>query len=166
SGTRPRDGLKPYTPQNEAGIRTEPPASVPSATGPRPLATATAAPPLEPPGESSRFHGLRVIPKRGLSVTALWPNSDVVVFPRMTAPAARSRPTTTASSSGTASANSREPPVEAVPDDDAVVVGNRFGKQPRAAGRAQAASEDDILDRQRHAVQGARPAARGCLPKR
>src|SRR5207245_2602822 len=110
-GTRPRDGLKPYTPQNEAGIRTEPPASVPSATGPRPLATATAAPPLEPPGESSRFHGVRVVPQRGLSGTALWPNSDVVVFPRMTAPAARSRPTTTASSSGTASANSREPPV-------------------------------------------------------
>src|SRR2546422_519435 len=65
------EGLKPYTPQNAAGMRIEPPPSVPSASGPQPLATPTAAPPLEPPGVSAGFHGLRVTPKSGFSVTAL-----------------------------------------------------------------------------------------------
>src|SRR3989441_8404824 len=92
-------------------MRMDPPPSVPRPSGPRPAATAAAAPPLEPPGVSARFQGLRVIPNSGLSVTALWPNSDVVVLPVMTAPAARRRATATASSSGTTSANRREPPV-------------------------------------------------------
>src|SRR2546425_175844 len=100
SGTRPYEGFTPTSPQNAAGMRTEPPPSLPSAIGPQPLATAAAAPPLLPPGVRSRFHGLRVTPKSGLSVTALWPNSDVVVLPRSTAPAAFSRPTDTASCSG------------------------------------------------------------------
>src|SRR3989441_4027620 len=76
SGTRPYDGLKPYTPQNAAGMRIEPPPSVPSASGPQPLATPTAAPPLEPPGVRAGVHGLRVTPKSGFSVTAVLPNSD------------------------------------------------------------------------------------------
>ena len=37
-------------PQNAAGIRTEPPPSVPSASCPSPAATAAEAPPLDPPG--------------------------------------------------------------------------------------------------------------------
>src|SRR5262249_34133831 len=45
-----RVGLKPATPQREAGIRTEPPVSVPIAATQRPAATLVAAPPLEPPG--------------------------------------------------------------------------------------------------------------------
>ena len=64
SGTRPYDGFKPYRPQNAAGIRIEPPASVPSATGPTPLATAAAPPPLEPPGVKLGSQGLRVTPKK------------------------------------------------------------------------------------------------------
>src|SRR2546426_298921 len=96
-------------------MRIEPPPSVPSATGPQPLATATAAPPLEPPGVSAGFHGFFVTPKRGFSVMALWPNSDVLVFPRTSAPAARRRATAIASSSGTWSAKSREPPVVVSP---------------------------------------------------
>ena len=47
--TRPREGLRPKTPQHDAGIRIEPPPSVPWATGRRPAARAAAAPPLEPP---------------------------------------------------------------------------------------------------------------------
>ena len=58
-----------------------------------------------------RSHGLRVLPNSGDSVTALWPNSDVVVLPSTIAPAARKRPTATASCSGTRSANSCEPAV-------------------------------------------------------
>ncbi len=96
-------------------MRIEPPPSVPSATGPQPLATATAAPPLEPPGVSAGFHGFLVTPKRGFSVTALWPNSDVLVFPMTMAPAALRRATAIASSSGTWSAKSREPPVVGSP---------------------------------------------------
>ena len=92
-------------------MRIEPPPSVPSASGPTPAATAAPAPPLEPPGVSAGFHGLRVMPKSGLSVTPLWPNSGVVVLPRMMAPAPLRRSTETASSSGTWSAKSREPPV-------------------------------------------------------
>ena len=49
----------------------------------------------------SGSHGLRVGPKSGLSVSALWPNSEVLVLPRTTAPAAAGGPPATASSSGT-----------------------------------------------------------------
>ena len=56
---RPRFGLMPATPQNAAGMRTEPPVSLATAAGTMPAATAAADPPLEPPGTRSRFHGLR-----------------------------------------------------------------------------------------------------------
>src|ERR1700688_4557143 len=67
-GTRPKVGLWPTTPQNDAGMRTEPPPSVPSAIGVIPAATDAPAPPLEPPGVRDRFHGLRVTPNTRLSV--------------------------------------------------------------------------------------------------
>jgi len=52
---------------------------------------AVAAPALLPPGVRERSHGLRVIPVSGLSPSAFQPNSEVVVLPRMTAPASRNR---------------------------------------------------------------------------
>src|ERR1700682_4555968 len=67
-GTSPNVGLWPTTPQNDAGMRTEPPPSVPSAIGAIPAATDAPAPPLEPPGVRARFHGLRVSPNTRLSV--------------------------------------------------------------------------------------------------
>jgi hypothetical protein len=45
--------LKPTTPQNAAGCRTEPPVSEPRAKRPAPEATAAAAPPLLPPAVSA-----------------------------------------------------------------------------------------------------------------
>src|SRR5437016_9370799 len=48
-GTRPGDGRNPTTLQNAAGLRSEPPVSLPSAIGTMPQASATAAPPLLPP---------------------------------------------------------------------------------------------------------------------
>src|SRR6516165_6356247 len=48
-GTRPAEGRKPTTLQNAAGLRREPPVSEPLATGDRPHASATAAPPDDPP---------------------------------------------------------------------------------------------------------------------
>src|SRR5215467_6391498 len=49
SGTRPTVGRKPMTLQNAAGLRSDPPVSLPSATGTSPQARATAAPPEDPP---------------------------------------------------------------------------------------------------------------------
>ena len=43
-------------------MRSEPPPSLPWATGSMPPATAAAAPPEEPPGVRSVSHGLRVAP--------------------------------------------------------------------------------------------------------
>src|SRR5215212_9170048 len=49
AGTRPGDGRSPTMLQNAAGLRSEPPMSLPSAIGTMPQASATAAPPLLPP---------------------------------------------------------------------------------------------------------------------
>src|SRR5579863_10674339 len=100
-GTRPKLALKPKTPQNEAGIRSDPPPSVPNPIGPSPTATAAAAPPLEPPGVRSVFHGFRVMPKTRLSVTPFQPNSGVLVRPIMIIPAPFSRLTAGQSSAVT-----------------------------------------------------------------
>src|SRR5690606_23700265 len=70
TGTRPNCALIPNNPQRDAGMRIEPPPSVPMAYGTSPAATIAAAPQLEPPGVLSVFHGLRVIPVNGLSPTA------------------------------------------------------------------------------------------------
>ncbi len=67
-GTSPAVGLCPTTPQNAAGMRMDPPPSVPSAIGVAPYATDAPAPPDEPPGVRSGAHGLRVRPKTSLSV--------------------------------------------------------------------------------------------------
>ena len=78
-------------------MRTEPPASEPSASGTQPATTAAAEPPDEPPGVRSGFHGLRVMPQSGLSVRLEKANSGVVVLPTMMAPASHRRCTTSAS---------------------------------------------------------------------
>ena len=53
SGTAPQLGRMPHTPQNAAGMRTEPAVSVPTAKSASPAATATADPEDEPPGSRS-----------------------------------------------------------------------------------------------------------------
>jgi len=53
-------GLMPYSPQKLAGMRTEPPPSLPSENGPTPVATAAPVPAEEPPEVRSRFQGFRV----------------------------------------------------------------------------------------------------------
>ena len=52
SDTRPRVVFSPTTPQHAAGIRIEPPVSLPKATSASPAPTATAEPLDEPPGTS------------------------------------------------------------------------------------------------------------------
>src|SRR6266536_3421275 len=99
--TRPRAGLRPNSPQHEDGIRIDPPPSLPCAAGAIPTATATAAPPLEPPGVSDVSHGLRQTPFKSDSVTTVIPSSQVFVFPSRTNPASFRRRTTAESKSGT-----------------------------------------------------------------
>src|SRR3954452_25206538 len=62
TGTRPYGGLKPTTPQNEAGSRIEPPMSDPLASVAVPAARAAPEPPEEPPTPYTGFHGFRVTP--------------------------------------------------------------------------------------------------------
>ena len=86
--------MNPTTPQNAAGMRTEPAPSVPMPATPMPIATAAAAPPLDPPALRARSHGLRVGGTSWLRVEPLQPDSEVFVLPSTTAPARRSRSTT------------------------------------------------------------------------
>src|SRR6185436_15599772 len=104
AGMRPKDGLCRKMPANDAGMRMEPPPSVPIAIGARPAATAAEAPPLDPPGVRSRRQGFRVSPKTRLWVAPSHPNAGVLVFPIMMPPAAFRRVTIGASSVGTLSA--------------------------------------------------------------
>src|SRR3954469_7528951 len=60
--TRPRLGFSPTILLRLAGTRPEPAVSVPSASGTRPAATATAEPELDPPGMSFGSNRLRGTP--------------------------------------------------------------------------------------------------------
>ena len=91
AGTRPHDPLNPYTPHQAAGIRMEPPASVPSAKGTNPSATAAALPPDEPPVLRDRSNGLHDGPNNGLSHVPRIPITGLLVLPTMMAPARSTR---------------------------------------------------------------------------
>src|SRR4051794_18625687 len=56
---RPRLVLMPNRPLTLDGIRMEPPPSLPGAAARRPEATAAPAPPLDPPADRVRSHGVR-----------------------------------------------------------------------------------------------------------
>ena len=62
AGTRPKLAFIPTRPVNEAGIRVDPPPSLAVENGTSPAETAAAEPPLEPPGVTAGFQGLRVTP--------------------------------------------------------------------------------------------------------
>src|SRR3954468_2133522 len=116
TGTLPNCAFIPNTPQKEAGMRMEPPPSVPSAKGVTPAATEVAAPALEPPVVFEVSQALRVTPESGLSLLpACQPNSVVVVLPMMHAPAARARSTEGASSLTTLFSMVRDPNVVLTP---------------------------------------------------
>ena len=59
-GTTRIDGRKPITLFHAAGLRSDPPVSLPSAVATIRHASATAAPPLDPPADRSVPHGFRV----------------------------------------------------------------------------------------------------------
>ena len=76
--TRPMLGRMPTMPQKLAGLRSEPPMSVPWASHAMPVASATAAPPEEPEADRETSHGLSVAPNTSLKVLAPAPNSGVL----------------------------------------------------------------------------------------
>src|SRR5229473_727927 len=80
-GTNPGDGRSPTTPQKDAGMRSEPPRSVPSASAIMPDASAAAPPPVDPPALFVGSHGLRVRPNTSLNVLPPAANSGQLVFP-------------------------------------------------------------------------------------
>src|SRR6266404_685234 len=84
---KPKVGFRPVMPQNDAGIRIDPPVSVPVAIGTIPAAIAAPEPPLDPPGMRSGSHGFRTGPKCGLLDVMPYANSCRLVFPTSTAPA-------------------------------------------------------------------------------
>src|SRR5688572_4056460 len=88
---RPYVGLKPTMPQSEAGCRTEPPVSEPSAARTTPDATATADPPELPPGTRVVSHGFFAGPNAELSFEEPIANSSMFVLPMTIAPASLRR---------------------------------------------------------------------------
>src|SRR5699024_2554243 len=116
-GIVPRPGLSPIIPVAAAGIRIDPPPSVPGATGSIPAATAVAAPPEEPPAGSSGLRGLGAGADRLLSEEHDTANSGIVVLPTNTAPAVLAFWATGSSSVCTGeSASSCEPNVVTIPE--------------------------------------------------
>ena len=101
---RPSVGFRPTRPDHAAGMRIEPPASVPICNGPNPAAPAAPAPDEDPPGVWAGFQALRVMPCSGQSPGDFQPYSVVVVLPTITAPAAFN-PTTAGASSATGAAS-------------------------------------------------------------
>src|ERR1700747_3369100 len=89
SAAPPRELLAPPSPQKKPGIRTDPPASLPCAIPTMPEATATAAPPLDPPAIRAVFQGLRVAPHARVSVESVAPHSGTVLCASVIRPAAR-----------------------------------------------------------------------------
>ncbi len=108
-GTTRTVGRKPTTLFHAAGLRSEPPVSLPSAVATMRQARATAAPPLDPPAVRPSPHGFCVTPWTLLNVCEPAPNSGVFVFPTATAPAAFMRATSRQSAAGRWPANSGDP---------------------------------------------------------
>ena len=121
--------------------------SLPNSSGVRPAASAAPPPPVLPPGPRSRFHGLFVRPKSGLSAWQSLAYGGTFVLPMMDAPAALRRATIGASSSAMASARSGTPPVVGSPWTSMVSLivngspsSGRSSPFARAASAARAAS--------------------------
>ena len=90
----PNAGFRPTRPHAADGMRIEPPVSVPIEASDMPAATATADPPLDPPGDRVGSSGWRTGPNAESSLVVPNANSCRLVLPTSTAPARRSRAVT------------------------------------------------------------------------
>ena len=104
TGTRPQLGLKPTTPQQDAGRRIEQPVSVAMPMSQRPAASAAAFPPDEPPVVRPGSRGFWTVPYQSFWLVTPQANSCRLALPTTTAPAATSRSTAVAVRIGTWSA--------------------------------------------------------------
>ena len=165
-----------------AGTRTLPPASLPSATGAIPLATATALPLLDPPGILEGSHGFTGVPQCGFTPVGWMPNSCMLVLANTTAPAARRRWISGASWTA-GSVRNLVPLVEGSPATSMQSFtatgtpsrgprGRPCEKRPRAASASACAAGTrqriDLSSFPRSAAASARPSARtgSSLPSR
>src|SRR5436190_5683514 len=114
SGSAPMRGMKPTTPQWQAGLRIEPPLSVPMFTCASPTAAATPAPVDDPPAVRSTSQGLRPIGSNAF-VTPYIASAESVVVRSTTPPALRARATTAASCDAIRPAWIAEPSVQGRP---------------------------------------------------
>src|SRR5699024_11216558 len=83
----PYVGRRPVIPHKAAGIRTEPPVSVPIAASAQFAVTAAAEPPLDPPAIRELSQGFFVAPKVGLIFVPPNANSCILAFARIIPPA-------------------------------------------------------------------------------
>ena len=142
-GTTRTVGRNPTTLPHAAGLRSEPPVSLPSAVATMRQASATAAPPLDPPALRPRPHGLRVTPYTWLKVCEPAPNSGVLVLPTATAPAAFMRATSNESAAGRCPANSGDPYVVV---KSAVSVRSLWAVTSPASGPGSSPAAIDVVD--------------------
>ena len=135
--TRPQVVFRPAIPQQAAGIRTEPPVSVPRATSASPAATATAEPLDDPPGIRRGSAGFTGVPDHGLIPLADQHSSARLVLPTIRAPARRAAATTAASlAAGLAcSAISWQPTVVGRPSTSMQSLTASRGPSPGASSR-------------------------------
>ena len=112
-----------------------PPPSEVVASGASPAASAAPEPPLDPPGDRSRFHGFRVAPKTWLVVTAVWPKAGELVRPTTIAPGG----------------------AEPGHDDVVMIVGRSVRVERRAERRRAALAPGHVLDEQGKAGERAGP---------
>ena len=149
----PKVGFRPTRPHAAAGMRIEPPVSVPSVASAMPAATLAAEPPLDPPGDRDGSSGLRAGPNAESSLVVPNANSCRLVLPMMTAPASRS-----ADDRPARRRRRRGPRARATPRSSACRRRRKVldrDRERRAAGRDRA--RPPARDRPR------RPAARGLV---
>ena len=100
-------------PHSAAGMRVEPPVSVPSPLGTMRAAMATAVPPDEPPGMRVRSYGFLTGPANELRLVLVMPKASSCrfVLPSTIAPASTSRCSTGALARGRTLRSAAVPPV-------------------------------------------------------
>ncbi|CFU40570.1 Uncharacterised protein [Bordetella pertussis] len=128
-------------------MRIDPPPSLPWARGTTPVATAMAAPPLEPPAERCGAQGLRAGPPlTSASVVGAMHSAGTVVRAKGNRPAASKRSTSMALPAKRMSLHSASPMLEGRRSQARPESFNRNGRPPntpvgrQAAARASAAS--------------------------
>ena len=135
SGMRPRCGFRPTSPQLAAGIRIEPAPSEAVAPGASPAATAAALPPLEPPGVRV---GVPWVAGHAEGGTLRAPDDGQLRQVRLS------------EQNGAGRAQARH---------ELAVGGGGIAERGRAPARDLAGHVLGVLDRERHAQQGAHVAA-------